>query len=354
MHGDDRGQPALLRPADTLPGLHLTQFDGRSDPAALQACFDIVLAGHPYDEPNGPPETPASFAGQWVHGWDGTPHESWLGRDGDGEPVCCCLVTLPNRENTTLAYGSLHVLPGRRRSGFGSALLRHCAERARSAGRSRLSAHARDGSAGAAFAAAVGARGGIDEVIRMMDVDASLPGRLAPLRASALSRAAGYELLSWAGITPEEQLDQAARLHGVMADAPRDEGREPSKWDADRVATMDQVVAGQGLMMYTVVARLAGSDELAAMTQMATDPGLPDWAFQQVTAVVPAHRGHSLGLLVKMAMLDLLTEREPAVRRILTGNAGLNAHMIAINEQLGYYVSDVYRSWQLDLATGDL
>jgi GNAT superfamily N-acetyltransferase len=353
MHADNLAQPILQRAAEKLPELHLTRFDGRSDPAALQACFDIVLAGHPYDEPNGPPETPASFAGQWVHGWDGTPHESWLGRADDGEPVCCCLVTLPDRENTTLAYSSLHVLPDRRRSGFGTVLLRHCAERARLAGRSRLVAHARDGSAGAAFAAAAGARGGIDEVIRVMDVDASLPGRLNRLRADTLSLAAGYELLSWAGITPDQHLDQAARLHGVMADAPRDEGREPSKWDADRVRKMDQVVAEQDLMMYTVVARRAGTDELAAMTQMATDPGLPDWAFQQVTAVVPAHRGHRLGLLVKIAMLDLLAEREPTVRHILTGNAGLNAHMIAINEQLGYHVTDVYRAWELDLAAGD-
>jgi RimJ/RimL family protein N-acetyltransferase len=69
-----------------------------------------------------------------------------------------------------------------------------------------------------------------------------------------------------------------------------------------------------------------------------------------VTAVVPAHRGHRLGLLVKIAMLELLAEREPAIRRIYTGNAGSNAHMIAINEQLGYHISAVHRAWELDLA----
>ncbi len=65
--------------------------------------------------------------------------------------------------------------------------------------------------------------------------------------------------------------------------------------------------------------------------------------------VLAGHRGHRLGLLVKVVMLEWLTEAEPAIRRILTGNAGANAHMIAINERLGFAVVDTYRSWELDL-----
>lgn len=48
-------------------------------------------------------------------------------------------------------------------------------------------------------------------------------------------------------------------------------------------------------------------------------------------------------------MLELLTEHEPAVRRVLTGNVASNAHMRTINDQLGYRVSDTYRSWDLDV-----
>jgi RimJ/RimL family protein N-acetyltransferase len=70
-----------------------------------------------------------------------------------------------------------------------------------------------------------------------------------------------------------------------------------------------------------------------------------------VTAVLPEHRGHRLGLLVKIAMLDLLASQAPDVDRIFTGNAGSNQHMIAINEQLGFEVADTYRSWELDLAS---
>ena len=80
------------------------------------------------------------------------------------------------------------------------------------------------------------------------------------------------------------------------------------------------------------------------------DPGNPGWAHQGITAVLPAHRGHRLGLLTKTEMLYLLITRAPEVRRILTRNAGVNEHMVAINEQLGYQISSVRRDWELDLA----
>ena len=54
--------------------------------------------------------------------------------------------------------------------------------------------------------------------------------------------------------------------------------------------------------------------------------------------VVRGHRGHRLGLLLKVAMLELLAEREPQVERIETYNAESNAHMVTINETLGYRV----------------
>ncbi len=68
-----------------------------------------------------------------------------------------------------------------------------------------------------------------------------------------------------------------------------------------------------------------------------------------ITAVLPEHRGHRLGLLVKAEMLALLTANEPAIRHVVTGNADSNRHMIAINEQLGFTACAVYRNWELDL-----
>jgi GNAT superfamily N-acetyltransferase len=328
--------------------MELVRFDPASDPDRLQAAYEIAVAGWPYDDPNVPVFSLDAFAGNWI-GWDGEPRECWLAYDDAGQPIGSYLLALPDKTNLTMAFGAPCITPDHRRGGLGSELLRHCAERARQAGRTRLSAHVRDGSPGAAFAAAKGAIGGIDGVMRVMDVDAAVPERITALRRDALPHAVGYELLSWEGATPEEHIDEVVRVHAAMADAPRDEGVEPWSIDAERLRTFDQTVASQGLGLYTVVARHLDSGQFAALTQIAFDRGLPDWALQQVTAVVPEHRGHRLGLLVKIGMLELLMTQRPTTRRILTGNAGLNKHMIAINEQLGYYISDVYRSWELDL-----
>ena len=109
---------------------------------------------------------------------------------------------------------------------------------------------------------------------------------------------------------------------------------EPSAWTAVRVRHSEQTLIDHGLSVYSVAARYDAIGDLAALSQIITEAEAPDSALQQVTAVLPGHRGHRLGLLVKIDMLDL-TGREPAVRHFLTGNAGANAHMIAINEQLG-------------------
>jgi RimJ/RimL family protein N-acetyltransferase len=91
-----------------------------------------------------------------------------------------------------------------------------------------------------------------------------------------------------------------------------------------------------GVRTYTIAAVHDASGELAAMTQLSVAPDHPKWGHQGLTAVTRQHRGHRLGLLVKAAMLGWLAETEPAIERIETGNASANAHMIAVNELLGF------------------
>jgi GNAT superfamily N-acetyltransferase len=330
--------------------VRIEQFDPASDAAALKSCHDITIAGTPIDHPNMPPWPLDAFRSKWIRSYDAAPGEAWLATDESGEPVGCYLLRLPTKENTTLARVTLQVTPVRRRTGIGSELLTHCADRARQAGRLRLGAEARDGSPGAAFAQSVGAEAGIPEVTRILEIDSSLPARLVQLRTEAAAKAAGYSLLSWLGPTPKEHLDHVARVHNAMADAPHDEGVQATKWNGQRLADQEQHALQHGLHFRNVVARHDGTGEIAAVTQILTDDGTPEWAFQQITAVLPEHRGHRLGLLVKVANLEQLTSDDPSIRRVLTGNAGANQHMIAINEMLGFRVSDYYRHWGFDLA----
>ncbi|MGH3304277.1 MAG: hypothetical protein ACRDOK_21890 [Streptosporangiaceae bacterium] len=156
--------------------------------------------------------------------------------------------------------------------------------------------------------------------------------------------AVGYELLAWTGLTPDEHLEQVARVHAAMADAPRNSGDEPTVWDAERIRKLDRLGADHGVTSYVVAARQLDTGEIAAVTQIVTDPGAPGWGFQQITAVLGDHRGHRIGLLVKVGMLEYLGQEAPNVRRVLTDNAGSNEHMIAINAQLGFEIGGVSRN----------
>jgi GNAT superfamily N-acetyltransferase/RimJ/RimL family protein N-acetyltransferase len=331
--------------------MELTQVDPAVGAAEIRACHEIYLAGQPIDDPYGPPMSARYFAVWLTMGWTEDPQEVWLARDSQGEPRGWYVLGLPQRENQHLALLTPSVHPAHRRAGLGSALVRHAAGRARQSGRTVLNGYARDVSPGSAFAAAFGARHGLTHVGRVLRL-AELPaGRLAELRAQAEPAARGYTLLSWAGPAPGELVGGLATINtSAFTDMPRDAGEEPQRWDETRVRQDERRSAAQGLRRYTMAARSLATGELAAFTQLGVDPAEPSWGLQDLTAVARPHRGHRLGLLVKVAMLELLAEREPQLTRIITGNADANEHMIAINAQLGFEVLDHWPSWELDVA----
>ena len=59
-------------------------------------------------------------------------------------------------------------------------------------------------------------------------------------------------------------------------------------------------------------------------------------AYQWGTLVRPDHRGHRLGLAVKVANVRLLQETQPQITTVVTFNADVNAPMVAVNERLGF------------------
>ncbi|MCW2813716.1 MAG: family N-acetyltransferase [Nocardioides sp.] len=56
------------------------------------------------------------------------------------------------------------------------------------------------------------------------------------------------------------------------------------------------------------------------------------------TIVLPEHRGHRLGLALKVAHHQALLARFPDVEWIATATADVNAHMNAVNDRLGIRV----------------
>ena len=67
--------------------------------------------------------------------------------------------------------------------------------------------------------------------------------------------------------------------------------------------------------------------------------GQPDLAIQSDTLVLKEHRGHRLGLAVRLANVRALQDELPAVSTVRTWSAESNTHMLAVNQAMGFFVT---------------
>ena len=137
----------------------------------------------------------------------------------------------------------------------------------------------------------------------------------ARLHEEAAAVATDYELLHVVGATPDELLDGMVALHEAINDAPADEGSEPDVWDVDRLRAYDETMARRRQTTYRVLARHLASGELAGMSLLCVDEFSPAIAAQEDTNVVREHRGHRLGLLMKVDMVQWIADVRPDAGR---------------------------------------
>jgi RimJ/RimL family protein N-acetyltransferase len=329
--------------------MRIESFNPAVDVDQARAWYRLYAEAQPVDDPDGPMMSERLFIHWLAQGWAGTRQETYLASDAEGI-IGGYTLGLPHRENRHLGELVVRVAPGRRCGGYGTELLRHAANLARSDGRTLLSGVTRGGTPGDAFAAAAGAHLGLVEIRRVLELDSIPPGHLPRLRARAEASATGYSLLSWTGVAPEEHLVQVAQVRSAMADAPRSPGEQVAQLDAQRVREDELRAVAGGVRRYTVVARCDQTGELAGLTRISVDEGDPAWGLQRHTVVTRPHRGHRLGLRIKVAMLEWLASAEPGLRRIITENADTNQHMNAINDELGFRAQGEWKFWELDPA----
>jgi GNAT superfamily N-acetyltransferase len=318
-------------------GMRIVRLDA-ADEDGLRACHEVQSAALAVDDPH-EPFMSLAVLGVWLfHGWDGNPGEVWfVPGEEDGRAIAWYRLDLPDLENRDRCFFLPTVHPEFRRAGTGRELLRHAAARAAANERTVLDSVAVQDSAGDAFARRIGAKLGLVEARRMLDLRAVPAGQFARLREEAAAKAAGYTVIRWTGPVPDEHLGRVAEAFNAMNDAPRDEGHEDDFWDAERIRTRaDQILRETNVRGYSVAALHDATGEMAGLSQVEVDPAHPDWGHQGLTAVTRPHRGHRLGLLTKAAMLEWLATEEPQIERVLTGNAESNKHMIEVNETLGY------------------
>jgi GNAT superfamily N-acetyltransferase len=331
--------------------MELTWID-REHPNGRDVAGAVALleAARVVDCPHELGPTVSAFTSRLRHGWDGDPAATAVTRDIRGRVIGVLEVHLPHWDNTHLGFVEVTVDPLSRRQGLGRRLFDVGVERTRADGRRLVLAGCYDGSAGVAFLKAMGFDRASEEVQRRQDLLSLDWARLDAEYAAAQRSAAGYELVRMPGPTPEDMMADVARMTEAINDAPTDDlDVEDEVFSPERIRAFEAAQLATDRRIYRVVARERDTGVLAGHTMVAVESENPGRGWQLDTSVLRAHRGHRLGLLLKIAMLLWLADEEPHLRMLDTWNAASNAHMIGVNEVLGYHILATGITWQRHL-----
>ena len=160
---------------------------------------------------------------------------------------------------------------------------------------------------------------------------------------------AGVELLHWTRRCPEEWMDALVATANAMNDAPTDDlDVTDTVVTADMMRTEIEARAARGLEYQGILA-VAADGTAAGATEVFVNRHTPACSWQWNTVVLPAHRGRGIGRWMKAAMWKRLRATEPEVTALHTGNAASNAHMLAINTEMGFRPTHLTGCWQADL-----
>jgi GNAT superfamily N-acetyltransferase len=270
----------------------------------------------------------------------------------DGVVAGSLRLMFPMTDNVENASFALTVAVGHRRRGVGRALFERGVQRSIARGRKNLEAETIDsGPEGAAFATAMGAKMALAETRSRLDVPPPDQERLAALLADAWSHAEGYRVVQWTGVPAEEYLDDIAALDSrYHLDAPMgDLVVEPQKIDGEKIRANEEHGIAVGRTAFHTGAVHRATGRMIGWTFVSGNNDTPQQAWQQLTLVDPAHRGHRLGLVLKLENLRFIRAGRPELTGIDTFNATANEPMLAVNDAMGYRRADQWMQWQLTL-----
>ena len=286
----------------------------------------------------------------WFHSWEQlwltfqTPTATWdrhvFGAYEGDELVGGAHLQLPLLDNPHLAHLWVFVPAGHRRRGIGTELLDRLLAEVERHGRDTVLAAVSVPHGcrvpGVPFAERHGFVAGLTDGFKVVDLTATAD-RWPHLADAAAPHHADYRLLTWHDEVPEELVDGYCALQtSFNGEAPMgDLDVELERWDEARVRDKEQVFRSLG-RHEVVTAAIAPDGTVAGLTEVMVSDGAPERGMQGGTIVLREHRGHRLGLAMKVANQRALRERHPGVVRVITGNADVNVHMNAVNDLLGF------------------
>ena len=329
------------------------------DPAAADEWYKIHEAARSADIPDFPPLCRYRYEVSLRRPFPGNKQVRALAYL-DSSPAGALEMELPQLDNLENAEVDVTVHPRYRRRGVGRALFEHATVLGQAEGRRRVMsmtveqalAEGLTRSPGPnAFATAMGMKHALGDVRRRLAISDVDDAEMDRLLAEGWQRAEGYSAVMWGGETPEEFIGDIAGLDSQFVDeAPMgDLAWEAQNVDAERVRQMDATRIAYGSRGYNTGLRHDASGQVVAWSSLQVFSTVSWHAWQNITLVHPAHRGHRLGVISKVLNLRHLLAHEPEVRFIDTFNADVNRHMIVINEAMGFRVVDAWANWQREI-----
>ncbi|MEU1039750.1 GNAT family N-acetyltransferase [Streptomyces sp. NPDC005907] len=298
--------------------IHLTPLRNISG-ADAAAWYRIVAASMAHDMPEVPSPSPEQIHAQLTKPTLDSRRLTWLATRAEGSPVGIAglrLFNSPGRDHR--AELELHVDPAYRRLDTGSLLLSAVVAACRAEERRNLIVKVAADAPGEAFCERRDFRLALALDHLLLELDQL--DEAAVLKVTEAEHP-GYRLTGWTGTVPDNLAAAFATAKNAMNDMPvgdLDYGTE--NWDADRVRAMAQVLADRGDILLTLAA-VHDDGAVAGYTEIVLAQGAASRAQQYDTAVVPAHRGHGLGLWLKTAMVRRLRAEHFGVVEIETDNA---------------------------------
>lgn len=333
----------------------LIEIEQVTDERGARALHQIGVETTPHDHPGLLPEPLDDIIGMLPNPLPSFHVAFFLGREV-GDAVAWGFLGLPTTENTHICHLYVDVALAARRRGIGAQMAAFLFDEARRANR-RLAlwntGSPLDGtSAGDLMSTRLGAEAALTSIRRELNLADIVVEEIARhLKELHEGPSSGYELRSWSGHCPDDLVEGAAEIVPlVMSDAPQGKlEMEHERWDVARYRDHEAMLASRHrhLLATAAVERATGS--VVALTDLTVPHSEHRVADQLGTAVVPAHRGHRLGLAIKMANVLNLVGTFPDAERIQTHNAAENEHMIAVNTALGFRPVERSTTWQLDL-----